>query len=78
MKCLEKKPDDRYPSARMLEEALESLVFAEPWSRKKAEEWWTLHGIIGDAPKDYACFFRADSESDDALLPALVVADRTA
>ena len=77
MKCLEKKPADRYQTAGNLEAALEAIPFDEPWSRAKAEEWWVLHGIIGETPHDSECFFDAGEQSAEDL-PALVIAKRTA
>jgi tRNA A-37 threonylcarbamoyl transferase component Bud32 len=76
MKCLEKKPADRFQTATELEAALEESSFADHWSRSKAEEWWALHRIIGDAPHDCECFFDADGQAGEKL-PALVVAERT-
>jgi len=76
MKCLEKKPADRYQTAEELDVALEAIPFNEPWSRAKAAGWWGLHGIIGETPHDYECFFDADAQSGQDL-PALVVAKRT-
>lgn len=77
MKCLEKKPADRYRTAGELEAALDAIPLTEPWSRAKAEEWWDLHGIIGDTPHDCECFFDAEVQSGKDL-PALVIAERTA
>lgn len=38
--CLAKKPDDRPASAAELLRRLEAVKVAEPWCRKRAEEWW--------------------------------------
>jgi serine/threonine-protein kinase len=43
LRCLEKKPEVRFQTALELESALKSVPFAEPWTRKKAAEWWELH-----------------------------------
>jgi tRNA A-37 threonylcarbamoyl transferase component Bud32 len=76
MKCLEKQPDDRYQTAADLEAALDAVSFDDPWSRAKAEEWWTFHGLIGEFPRDSECFFDADGQSSKGL-PTLVVAERS-
>ncbi|UCC72763.1 MAG: serine/threonine protein kinase [Gemmatimonadota bacterium] len=57
MKLLEKKPGDRYQTARQLEDVLGAINFDEPWSRDRAEDWWNLHGILGQHPHDWECFF---------------------
>lgn len=45
MTCLEKKPDDRFPTAAALEAALDAVAFDSRWSQKQAHEWWELHGL---------------------------------
>jgi serine/threonine-protein kinase len=47
MKCLEKKPEDRFPSAAALAEALDAIHFDEPWTYAQARDWWELHGLTG-------------------------------
>ena len=44
LKCLEKRPEDRFRSVEELEAALSGIPFPEPWTRRKARDWWSLHG----------------------------------
>jgi serine/threonine protein kinase len=43
MRCLEKKPEDRFQSAQEFADALQSVRFENPWSQQKARDWWRLH-----------------------------------
>jgi serine/threonine-protein kinase len=59
MTCLEKKPDDRFPTAAALEAALDAVSFDSRWSQEQAHEWWELHGLaevlttgVDSAPTD--------------------------
>jgi serine/threonine-protein kinase len=40
MKCLEKKPNDRYPTAAALAKALGQCQSAGDWTPEEAEQWW--------------------------------------
>jgi serine/threonine-protein kinase len=40
LRCLEKRPEDRFGSARELGEALEQLAVARDWNRAEAARWW--------------------------------------
>lgn len=40
LRCLEKKPEARWPSAGELAEALAASSCAEEWTEKQAKEWW--------------------------------------
>lgn len=69
MRCLEKKPEDRFDSAEELEQELQALSFGPVWDRAKAREWWSLHGIIGDNPRDCECFVPDEELSAAIELP---------
>jgi serine/threonine-protein kinase len=40
LRCLEKRPQDRYPTVRALGEALASCSSASEWGANRAESWW--------------------------------------
>lgn len=46
MKCLKKKPEERFGSAEELAEALRQVNIDTPWSESKAREWWELHNLL--------------------------------
>ncbi|MEO8180534.1 MAG: serine/threonine-protein kinase [Deltaproteobacteria bacterium] len=43
LECLEKDPDKRPASARALQARLQALRVEAPWTRERAEHWWSLH-----------------------------------
>ncbi len=73
MKCLEKKPEDRFRTAEELEEALLSIDFEPNWNRKKARDWWTLHGIVGEEALDCECFAPDSEISGEAGMTELAL-----
>jgi len=44
LRCLEKKPSQRFPHARALEEALAACRCAGQWTQEQAVAWWRGHG----------------------------------
>ncbi len=44
LRCLEKKPDDRFPDAASLAKALGACQCAADWTADAAAQWWDQHG----------------------------------
>jgi serine/threonine-protein kinase len=43
LECLEKDPEKRPRSAASLQARLQSIVVPAPWTRERAEQWWSRH-----------------------------------
>jgi serine/threonine-protein kinase len=43
IRCLAKRPEDRYPSSAALGEALAACACASDWGPHRAEAWWKVH-----------------------------------
>ncbi len=43
MRCLAKKPTDRFPNVEELDAALASCINKRDWNSSKAEAWWKHH-----------------------------------
>lgn len=54
LRCLAKKPEDRFPDAEALAAALQSCVCEGAWGPEQAREWWHLHAPDDGAALDVA------------------------
>jgi serine/threonine-protein kinase len=45
LRCLAKNPDERFPTAKSLSEALASCAAAQEWGPNRAEVWWEIRGL---------------------------------
>ncbi len=45
IRCLAKKPGDRYPTVKALAEALSACASASDWGPNRADAWWTTIGM---------------------------------
>ena len=56
LRCLAKKPGERYPNVRALGEDLAACTCAADWGANRAEAWWTAQGLVAldDAPLEPA------------------------
>ncbi len=43
MRCLEKDPDKRFPTAGEVEAVLRTITFEKPWTWERARAWWAVH-----------------------------------
>ncbi len=48
MKCLEKKPEDRFQTPMELAEALRTIPDLKRWTARDAKNWWSLHVSQGE------------------------------
>jgi eukaryotic-like serine/threonine-protein kinase len=57
LRCLAKKPEDRYPTAKALGQALAACAAASEWGANRAEAWWSAEGLFvqpDDSPSEPA------------------------
>ena len=48
LRCLEKKPGDRFQNVESLERALAACECADKWTEEMAEQWWSEAGVSLD------------------------------
>ena len=48
LRCLAKKPDDRFRDVSELAEVLGEIEFDPPWTSERAREWWRIHPPAGE------------------------------
>ncbi len=46
LRCLAKKPEDRFPNAKALGQALAACAAANEWGANRAEAWWAAEGLF--------------------------------
>jgi eukaryotic-like serine/threonine-protein kinase len=51
LRCLAKKPEDRYPNVKALSQALAACQAASDWGANRAEAWWAAEGLFTEPDK---------------------------
>lgn len=62
LRCLEKRPDDRFPDTPSLAEALAACSDAAKWSSRLAADWWQSREDLPTLPGDESLASTRDSE----------------
>jgi serine/threonine-protein kinase len=54
LECLRKDPEKRPASAQAVQERLQAIPLAAPWTRERAKEWWRLHAPTATSNRSVA------------------------
>ena len=52
LRCLAKRPEDRFQDAEGLERALSECAAADRWTQAHAARWWREHGQAATATRE--------------------------
>jgi serine/threonine-protein kinase len=52
LRCLAKRPEDRFPDAESLEQALAECAAADRWTQSHAARWWQEHHQATAGPRE--------------------------
>ena len=52
LRCLAKRPEDRFQDAEGLERALSGCASADRWTQSDAARWWREHGQAATATRE--------------------------
>ena len=66
LRCLAKKPDDRFPTVKVLGEALAACASAADWGPNRADAWWAA----AMQPAPIACATPARGDRIDRIRPS--------